>query len=265
MQIVEKQIRNNVTPLRREPRDIKYINIHDTGNGRSGANAWMHFGYFDGQYRGASADVFISDDAVWKVNDWYAGYTWAVGDDPDDSDDGNNNRNSINVEMCINIDADWDLTYRTTVQYVSMLQAELPHAKVQRHYDASGKICPQIWVGNDWAKWHRFLADLEGWYNGMTETRLREIMREEISGYLSQVHLVGSKEEYYAWAEEGLAKAQELGLYSGQNHKRNELVTFAVQMQTLVNTYQAMLDAFDERTERMRITIAQGGTDTPSV
>lgn len=256
MQIVRRQIRHNVTPLVRSAQDIRYVNLHDTGNTQSGADAKMHYEYFDSQHLGASADVFVDDKGVWIINDWYKHYTWAVGDDLDDSD-GNNNRTSINVEMCINEGCDANRVYRNTLRFVSLLQQELPHAEIQRHYDASDKICPAMWAGNSWAKWYKFLLHLRRYHMGMSADEIRDLVRQEIGRYLSEEHKVGSREEFYKWAQPALVQGKKLGIYSGDSHEAREIVTFGVQIQTLVNQHKVISDMVDDKLRRLDIVLSR--------
>ena len=78
MNINFKQIKYNITPI--SNRVIKQIVIHDTGNVNKGANAEMHFKYFDGDNRNASADFFVDDNKILQVTDYNKYYTWHCGD-----------------------------------------------------------------------------------------------------------------------------------------------------------------------------------------
>ena len=42
-----------------------------------------------------------------------------------------------------------------------MEKYNIPLENVVRHYDASRKICPNIWKENNWEKWNRFKEDLK--------------------------------------------------------------------------------------------------------
>lgn len=58
LKIEKKLIKYNFTANANTP---KYIVIHDTGNKSKGANAFMHYKYFNGGDRQASAHYFVDD------------------------------------------------------------------------------------------------------------------------------------------------------------------------------------------------------------
>ena len=151
-----KQISRNVTVRNRTKADIKYIVIHDTGNTRSGANAEMHYKYFNSGDRGSSADIFIDDKEVLKINDYYKFFSWHCGDGRGQY--GITNSNSIGIELCINSDGNYDKMLESAVIVVKILMKELdiPADKVVRHYDASRKNCPGTFAAGDWARWKQF-------------------------------------------------------------------------------------------------------------
>lgn len=152
-----KQINYNATPI--SNRVIEYIVIHDTGNKNKGANAEMHYRYFNGGNRNASADFFVDDTQVLKTNDYTKKYTWHVGDGKGQY--GITNKNSIGIEMCVNPDGDFQKVLTATIELTKELKKEFPTAKVVRHYDASKKNCPASLNNNDWQGWTEFLAKLE--------------------------------------------------------------------------------------------------------
>ena len=152
-----KQISYNVTPIAN--RTIEYIVIHDTGNKNKGANAEMHYRYFNSGNRNASTDFFVDDTQILKTNDYTKKYTWHVGDGKGEY--GVTNRNSIGIEMCVNSDVDFQKVLSNTIELVKELKKEFPNAKVVRHYDASKKLCPASLSYNSWQGWAEFLKRLE--------------------------------------------------------------------------------------------------------
>ena len=158
IKINEKLVKYNFS--KRTEGKIKYIVIHDTGNKRSGADAEAHFNFFNGGDRQSSAHYFVDDKQILRViKD--VDRSWAVGDGRDKYDI--TNENSLNIEMCINSDGDFNKTYLHTLKLVKHLMKEynIPLKNVVRHYDASRKICPNIWKENNWAKWEKFKQDLK--------------------------------------------------------------------------------------------------------
>lgn len=155
--MIIKQIAYNVTPC--YARVIDYIVIHDTGNKSKGANAQMHFNYFNGGERGASADFFVDDKGVWKINDYKKYYSWHCGDGRGAY--GITNKNSVGVEICVNSDGNYDLAVNNTIDLVRNLKQEYPKAKVVRHYDASRKLCPASMSLNNWDSWNKFIERVD--------------------------------------------------------------------------------------------------------
>lgn len=158
IKINEKLIKYNFS--KRTQGKIKYIVIHDTGNTRERADANAHFNFFNSADRQSSAHYFVDDKQILRViKD--ADRSWAVGDGRDKY--GITNENSLNIEMCINSDGDFNKTYLHTLKLVKYLMKEynIPLENVVRHYDASRKICPNIFKENNWEKWNKFKEDLK--------------------------------------------------------------------------------------------------------
>lgn len=158
MEIVKKQMAYNYS-IRKSA--IEYIVVHDTGNTAAGSNASAHYNYFNGDDRESSADIFVDDHFAWYVNDYTKYYSWHCGDGHGAY--GITNGNSVGVEMCINIDGDYETAMRNTVEVVRSLMKELniPFERVVRHYDASRKDCPASMSYNNWERWRTFLAMLQ--------------------------------------------------------------------------------------------------------
>ena len=158
IKINEKLIKYNFS--KRVDPTIKYIVIHDTGNTNKGANADAHFKWLNTGNRDASAHYFVDDKQILRVvKD--ENRSWAVGDGGDKY--GISNDNSISIEMCINSDGDFNKVYRSTLELTKYLMEKynIPLENVVRHYDASRKICPNIWKENNWEKWNKFKEDLK--------------------------------------------------------------------------------------------------------
>ena len=158
MEIVKKQMSYNYS-IRKSV--IEYIVVHDTGNTAVGSNASAHYNYFNSDDRGSSADIFGDNRSAWYVKDYSKYYSGHCGDGHGAY--GITNGNSVGVEMCINIDGDYDAAMRNTVEVVRSLMKELniPFERVVRHYDASRKNCPASMSYNNWERWRTFLAMLQ--------------------------------------------------------------------------------------------------------
>ena len=138
---------------------IKYIVIHDTGNKSKGADAPAHFNYFNTGNRNASADFFVDDKQALQVNAYNKFYTWHCGDGK--GRNGITNSNSVGVEICVNCDGDFEKAKKNAQTLVKRLMKELdiPIDRVVRHFDVSGKNCPQSFSVSDWENFKKGLAE----------------------------------------------------------------------------------------------------------
>lgn len=156
----EYQISYNRTPRRRNKHDITYIVIHDTANNSRGADAMHHYHFFNSGNQSSSADFFVDDQSILKVNDYYTYYTWHCGDGH--GKNGITNQNSIGVEICVNRDGNYKQAVANTEALVKNLMQELDVdiEHVVRHYDASGKNCPAKMQNGSWKQWNIFKENL---------------------------------------------------------------------------------------------------------
>lgn len=200
--------------VRKKP--IEYIVIHDTGNTKKGADAMAHFNFFNSADRGSSADVFIDDKVCLKVNDYYKYYTWHCGDG--NGKNGISNSNSVGVEICINSDGDFVAALSNAAGFVKKLMKELhiPIKKVVRHYDASGKNCPQSMNKDNWALWKNFKEMiLES--EEITMTQYEELKKEieTLKLHTEKVYHYGN--EIPSWAVPTMQKLIDRGIFKGES------------------------------------------------
>ena len=195
---------------------IKYIVVHDTGNRKKGADAMAHFEFFNSGNRGSSADVFVDDKVCLKVNDYNKYYTWHCGDGK--GKNGISNSNSVGVEICINSDGDFFKALSNTAVFVKELMKELdiPIEKVVRHYDASGKNCPQSMSLDNWALWKNF-KNMISESKEITMTQYEELKKDiaQLKANAEKVYHYGS--ELPDWAVPTIKKLIDKGLYKGEN------------------------------------------------
>lgn len=166
----------NHTALKRTKKDIQWIVIHYVG---ALGDARENTVYYRSEYVGASADFWVGFKGdIWQGNDYYNFYSWHCGGGLQ----GPNghayygvclNRNSIGIEMCVRkrstktlsaTDRDWyfeSATVDATVELVKQLMKELDidSGHVIRHYDVTGKICPNPYVYDEQA-WNDFKSRL---------------------------------------------------------------------------------------------------------
>ena len=160
-------INNNLQYSKRERNlsDIKFIVIHDTGNPKIGAGALNHKKYLDNATRQGSAHYYVDDKVIVQpIGDKKV--AWSVGDThslKNRTRTDVNNSNSISIEMCINQDSDFYKMYSNTVELTKNLMKKfnIPVENVVRHYDVSGKSCPDTLKINNWSLWEQFKTDIQ--------------------------------------------------------------------------------------------------------
>lgn len=152
---------------RRKLSDIKYLVIHDTGNTSKGADAEAHFRYLQTATRYGSAHYYLDDKQIIQtIGDslvaWSIGDKWGYANNPNRIKDALNS-NSLSVELCINSDIDKAKAYKNLVELTKNLMKKfnISSDRVIRHFDATGKMCPGSWSGNNWAKWWQFKEDIK--------------------------------------------------------------------------------------------------------
>ena len=153
-------------------RKIKYIVIHYVG-ATGGAEANCR--YFLNTNRGASAHYFVGHKGeVWQcVEDkdiaWHCGSKHKI-----------NNGNSIGIEMCCKKKGNWYFEAKTeeaAIELTKMLMNKysVPLCNVVRHYDVSGKVCPEPYV-RDAEAWSAFKSRL------VEKKTIEDIAKEVIRG-----------------------------------------------------------------------------------
>lgn len=135
--------RNNTYAGRNNP---KYIVVHETDNYSVGAGAKRHA---EAQFLGhlsMSVQYYAGSDGIYQAAEHSDG-TYSVGTEYG----GNhcvhdaNNRNTINIEICVNEDGDYTKARQNAIELVRHLIKEtgIPAGRVIRHFDAKGKYCPR--------------------------------------------------------------------------------------------------------------------------
>lgn len=138
----------------------KYIVIHETDNFSKGAGAKRHAqaqaaGHLDMSvhYYAGSDGVCLAaahTDGTYSVGREYGG-NHAIHDAT--------NRNTINIEICVNVDGDYAKARANAIELVKYLirTTGIPAKRVIRHFDAKGKYCPRRMMDNP-ALWEDFKA-----------------------------------------------------------------------------------------------------------
>lgn len=160
--VINKNITNVNRWVGRAGCTVEWIVLHYTANTYQPDLAVNECAAFKDVYRGASAHFFVDDTSVWQSVE-LEDTAWHCGDNPPPKN-GCYNRNSVGIEMCVvyknGVYSISEKTTARTVELVEWLLEKYPNAKLCRHYDVTGKICPQPWV-NDPALWENFKKRVE--------------------------------------------------------------------------------------------------------
>ena len=195
---------------------IKYIVIHFTAN--NGDTALGNTNYFK-EYRGSSAHYFVDENGIYQsIEDkniaWHCGankYKHSYC----------RNTNSLGVELCSRKDSNGkyyfkDKTVENASKTIKMLMAKynVPLANVIRHYDVTGKNCPEPFVRNIKA-WQNFKDRLEA--DNMTEAEVKKIAtkiaNDMIYEYKDKVY--NTYEEVPDWGKATVRKLLNKGILKG--------------------------------------------------
>ncbi|MFI3231635.1 MAG: phage tail tip lysozyme [bacterium] len=143
---------------------ISYIVVHYTAN--DGDTAKGNCSYFSGSSRNASAHYFVDETSIYRsVEDsntaWHCGATSY-------KHSSCRNANSIGIEMCSRKDSAGkyyikDEVVTKTIQLVKLLMQKynIKSDNVLRHYDVTGKSCPEPFVRTS-SLWGNFKGLLSG-------------------------------------------------------------------------------------------------------
>lgn len=133
----------------------RYITIHETGNYAKGANGTAHGAYLRG-------DTANSAPVSWHytVDDGEIVRHIPDGEDAYHAGDGrgDGNRNSIGIEICVNLDGDFEQALQNAAELVAYLMEkhQITIDKVVQHHRWNGKNCPYTLRTDH--RWEDFLA-----------------------------------------------------------------------------------------------------------
>nr|DAZ82329.1 MAG TPA: N-acetylmuramoyl-L-alanine amidase [Caudoviricetes sp.] len=142
-----------------------YIVIHETDNWSKGADAKAHATAMKNGNLAGTVHYYVDSKSVYQTLDHSDG-AWAVGDGKGKY--GITNRNSINIEICVNPETD----YYVAVDHAEQLAAQLLKQygwgtdRLKRHYDASRKNCPRRIQAED--RWPEFVKKTAAYMKGTT-------------------------------------------------------------------------------------------------
>ena len=141
----------------------EYVVIHETDNWSKGADAKAHATAMKNGNLAGTVHYYVDSKSIYQTLDHSDG-AWAVGDGQGKY--GITNRNSINIEICVNPETD----YYTAVDKAEQLAAFLLKQygwgtdRLKRHYDASRKHCPRRIL--DEGLWPKFVEKTATYMKG---------------------------------------------------------------------------------------------------
>lgn len=140
----------------------KYIVIHETDNPANGAGAQRHALAQKNGNLSTSVHYYSGSDGVYQAAEHSDG-TYSIGKEygGNHSIKDATNRNSINVEICVNADGDYKVARANAIELVKYLiqTTGIAADHVIRHYDAKGKYCPRKMLDNP-SFWEDFKAQI---------------------------------------------------------------------------------------------------------
>ncbi len=142
----------------------KYIVIHETDNFSKGAGARRHAEAQAAGHLSTSVHYYAGSDGIYQAAEHSDG-VWAVGRDYAGSHTVKDaaNRNTINIEICVNMDGDYAKARQNAIELARTLMQEtgIPAGRVIRHFDAKGKYCPRSMMESP-VLWEDFKKQIGG-------------------------------------------------------------------------------------------------------
>lgn len=163
----------------------KYIVIHETDNFSKGAGARRHAEAQAAGHLSTSVHYYAGSDGIYQAAEHTDG-TYSVGHEygGNHSIKDANNRNTINIEICVNADGDYNHARANAIELVKHLMGDtgIPADRVIRHFDAKGKYCPRNMMDNP-ALWEDFKKQIgQAWtcQENSGQEHAEEIQKKEI-------------------------------------------------------------------------------------
>lgn len=119
-----------------------YVVIHETDNWSKGADAKAHATAMKNGNLAGTVHYYVDSKNIYQTLEHQDG-AYAVGDG--NGAYGITNRNSINIEICVNPETDYYVAVDKTEQLAAHLLKQYGWGtdRLKRHYDASRKHCPR--------------------------------------------------------------------------------------------------------------------------
>lgn len=142
-----------------------YIVIHETDNWSKGADAKAHATAMKNGNLAGTVHYYVDSKSIYQTLDHSDG-AWAVGDGKGKY--GITNRNSINIEICVNPETDYYVAVDKAEQLAAYLLKQYGWGTdhLKRHYDASRKNCPRRIQAE--GRWPEFAQKTAAYMKGQT-------------------------------------------------------------------------------------------------
>ena len=139
MNIIKMLAKKNCYPGQNKP---AYVVIHETDNWSKGADAKAHATAMKNGNLAGTVHYYVDSTSIYQTLDHKDG-AYAVGDGGGRY--GITNRNSINIEICVNPESDYYKAVDKAEQLAASLLKQYGWGteRLKRHYDASRKHCPR--------------------------------------------------------------------------------------------------------------------------
>lgn len=140
-----------------------YIVIHETDNWSKGADAKAHATAMKNGNLAGTVHYYVDSKSIYQTLDHSDG-AWAVGDGKGKY--GITNRNSINIEICVNPETDYYVAVDKAEQLAAYLLKQYGWGTdhLKRHYDASRKNCPRRLQAE--GRWPEFVQKTAAYMKG---------------------------------------------------------------------------------------------------
>lgn len=140
-----------------------YIVIHETDNWSKGADAKAHATAMKNGNLAGTVHYYVDSKCIYQTLDHSDG-AWAVGDGKGKY--GITNRNSINIEICVNPETDYYVAVDKAEQLAAYLLKQYGWGTdhLKRHYDASRKNCPRRLQAE--GRWPEFVQKTAAYMKG---------------------------------------------------------------------------------------------------
>lgn len=188
-----------ITNKRKRPfrklKKLKAVIIHWTANKNKGANAIANRNYFQNDHKDAQGKLIPPASAHFIVDDiriiqcipedevaFHVGAKWVqfkteahrlMGTNPvtNKSPIDTPNNYTIGIEMCVNMDSDWQKVLKNTIDLTRYLinKYNIQIENILRHFDITGKDCPKMMCppfDDEWIKFKKEITDLSNKMSG---------------------------------------------------------------------------------------------------